>query len=99
VKTYIVTEDQLWGIWEGDIAYDRGRMGEFIDALPVYDATTYDEAFARMTAAATAHRGCCGSEHDPSIGKLHGYCVVCGVPWPCETAQAFLFTPQPPRRR
>lgn len=32
----------------------------------------------------TAHRACCGSEHDPATGKLHGYCVVCGVPWPCE---------------
>ena len=42
-------------------------------------------------AAATAHRVCCGVEHDPANGKLHGYCVVCGVPWPCETAKNFLF--------
>lgn len=41
-------------------------------------------------AAAMAHRACCGSEHDPQQGKLHGYCVVCGVPWPCDTAQYFL---------
>ena len=33
-----------------------------------------------------AHRACCGSEHDPSVGRIHGYCVVCGVPWPCEYA-------------
>ena len=33
-----------------------------------------------------AHRACCGVEHDPDNGKLHGYCVVCGVPWPCEIA-------------
>jgi hypothetical protein len=33
-----------------------------------------------------AHRACCGTEHDPQQGKLHGYCVVCGVPWPCEYA-------------
>jgi len=33
-----------------------------------------------------AHRACCGSEHDPSQGKFHGYCVVCGVPWPCAYA-------------
>lgn len=33
-----------------------------------------------------AHRACCGTEHDPLNGKLHGYCVVCGVPWPCEYA-------------
>ena len=44
------------------------------------------------TAAAIAHRACCGTEHDAKHGKLHGYCVVCGVPWPCETAQMFLAT-------
>ena len=43
-----------------------------------------------LLAAALAHRVCCSSEHDPEKGKLHGYCVVCGVPWPCETAQQFL---------
>ena len=36
------------------------------------------------TAQCIAHRACCGSEHNPAEGKLHGYCVVCGVPWPCE---------------
>lgn len=49
-----------------------------------------------MIAAATAHRACCGTEHDAPNGKLHGYCVVCGVEWPCETARAFIFTSQPP---
>lgn len=33
-----------------------------------------------------AHRACCGTEHNPAEGKLHGYCVVCGVPWPCDYA-------------
>ncbi len=32
----------------------------------------------------TAHRVCLGSEHNPFKGKLHGYCVVCGVPFPCD---------------
>jgi hypothetical protein len=41
-------------------------------------------------ASALAHRACCGTEHDPSQGKLHGCCVVCGVEWPCETAKYFL---------
>ena len=49
----------------------------------------------KMTAAAIAHRACCGIEHAPMEGKLHGYCVVCGVPWPCETASAFLFARKP----
>lgn len=33
-----------------------------------------------------AHRACCSEEHDPANGKIHGYCVVCGIPWPCEYA-------------
>lgn len=33
-----------------------------------------------------AHRACCGTEHNPAEGKLHGFCVVCGVPWPCDYA-------------
>ena len=49
----------------------------------------------KMTAAAIAHRACCGTEHAPMEGKLHGYCVVCGVPWPCETASVFLFARKP----
>ena len=47
---------------------------------------------AAMRAACAAHRACCGIEADNSQGKIHGYCVVCGVPWPCKTAQFFLFT-------
>lgn len=43
-------------------------------------------AASERVAQITAHRACCGSEHDPSSGKLHGYCVVCGVPWPCDYA-------------
>lgn len=42
------------------------------------------------TAACTVHRACCGCEHDPANGKLHSYCIVCGVPWPCEVAKAFI---------
>lgn len=46
---------------------------------------------AAMRAGCAAHRACCGIEADNSQGKIHGCCVVCGVPWPCETAQFFLF--------
>lgn len=41
-------------------------------------------------AAALAHRACHAAEHDPLNGKIHGYCMVCGVPWPCDTAKYFL---------
>lgn len=39
-----------------------------------------------------AHRACHSAEHDPQNGKLHGYCIVCGVPWPCETAKSPVVT-------
>jgi len=33
-----------------------------------------------------AHRACHSAEHDPENGKIHGWCIVCGVPWPCSYA-------------
>jgi hypothetical protein len=42
------------------------------------------DALLERVAQIIAHRACCGTEHDPQQGRLHGYCVVCGVPWPCE---------------
>jgi len=39
-----------------------------------------NERIAQMT----AHRACHSAEHDPANGRLHGYCIVCGIPWPCE---------------
>jgi hypothetical protein len=47
----------------------------------------------KMIAAAIAHRACHSAEHDPENGKIHGYCIVCGVPWPCDTARSFLSAP------
>ena len=48
------------------------------------------DAMLTRTAAAIAHRVCIYQEHDPANGKVHGCCVVCGDPWPCETAKQFL---------
>ena len=44
----------------------------------------------KLVSAAT-HRPCHSAEHDPNNGKIHGWCMVCGIPWPCETAKTFLF--------
>lgn len=33
-----------------------------------------------------AHRAVHSAEHNPEAGRIHGYCLVCGVPWPCEYA-------------
>ena len=48
--------------------------------------TDYTDRLLERTAQIAAHRACCGTEHDPLQGKLHGYCVVCGVPWPSDYA-------------
>ncbi len=45
-----------------------------------------NQELIERTAQLLAHRACIGLEHDPQNGKLHGYCVVCGVEWPCEYA-------------
>src|SRR5690606_34434569 len=66
----------------------REVLSEQIDALtvrlsilrPAPEAER--ERLVERIAQLTAHRGCLGVEHDPANGKLHGYCVVCGVPWP-----------------
>lgn len=49
-------------------------------------ADAREGALLERTAQLTAHRACCNEEHDPGNGKLAGFCVVCGVPWPCEYA-------------
>lgn len=48
-----------------------------------------DRSLLADIATARAHRACGSEEHDSQNGKLHGYCVVCLVPWPCETANFF----------
>lgn len=64
------------------------------DARVLLDAFVFSTVHNGNLAAAQAHRACGSAEHDPQQGKLHGYCVVCLVPWPCETAQAFMRKPQ-----
>ena len=46
-----------------------------------------------LVASAKAHRAICGNECTFENKKLHGYCEVCGVPWPCDTARSFLLKP------
>lgn len=58
--------------------------------IKIWMKLTDDPITADKIASAIAHRVCCGTEHDPPNGKLHGYCIVCGVEWPCETAKKYL---------
>lgn len=63
---------------EHALKFGYGSMSADHEAKPTIDS----ERIAQLI----AHRACCGSEHDTANGKLHGYCVVCGVPWPCAYA-------------
>lgn len=46
-----------------------------------------DEEYVReRVAQLIAHRACHAAEHDPLNGRIHGWCMVCGLPWPCEYA-------------
>lgn len=60
------------------------------DAKILLDAIVFATVHNGNLATALAHRVCGGEEHDPQNGKLHGCCVVCLVPWPCETASVFM---------
>jgi len=42
-----------------------------------------EKATPDRIAVIQAHRATHAAEHDPANGKLHGYCIVCGVPFPC----------------
>lgn len=53
--------------------------------MPVPQSTETETLIERV-AQLTAHRACHSAEHDPANGKIHGYCMVCGVPWPCQYA-------------
>lgn len=45
-----------------------------------------DSQLIERIAQIIAHRVCIAAEHDPGNGKMHGCCVVCAEPWPCEYA-------------
>lgn len=66
-----------------------GWKAQFEDAVHGYESAKAAPAASvdpERVAQLIAHRACCGVEHDPVNGKLHGACIVCGVPWPCEYA-------------
>lgn len=90
-------QDNPAGCTREMVDYIRGCISDYRHSLtksspPAHTATDENDSVRRPVdvAAAIAHRACCGEEHDPANGKLHGCCIVCGVPWPCDTAKYFL---------
>lgn len=57
------------------------------------DAFIFSTVHGGHLAAAQAHRAVGSEEHAPFMGKLHGNCAVCNIPWPCETASYFMRKP------
>ncbi len=76
-----------WNQFRNSVAWEEAIDAWWLTIPCAKKPSDYDST---LLVAATAHRAYCGSEHDPTNGKLHGYCVVCGVPWPCETASRFI---------
>jgi hypothetical protein len=72
-------------VYNGEKAWGRSPAWVF-DRAAELSAQESKPVDSERVAQLIAHRACCGSEHDPANGKLHGCCVVCGVPWPCSYA-------------
>lgn len=73
--------DDRWLVAEDYFADSFEPMDD--DPRPDYSKGRVDpERLAQII----AHRACTNEEHDPENGKLSGFCVVCGYPWPCQYA-------------
>ena len=79
-----IDEKELWESLE-NCNFDVPEIKLIMNCIESAKKSDADKLRER-TAQLIAHRACCGSEHDPTHGKLHGYCIVCGVVWPCEYA-------------
>ena len=54
------------------------------DILSRFTPVPDDGGLKERVAQITAHRACHNQEQDLPNGKVAGYCIVCGVPWPCQ---------------
>lgn len=87
-----MTETELMERFAHEMALKDGEIAGLRDALAaeaqvaaLTEKLKMAQDVSERVAQLTAHRACCGNEHD-GMSKFHGYCVVCGVPWPCEYA-------------
>ena len=76
--------EELEGLIKGRIGYLT--YPEIKQILSRYTPTPDDGGLKERVAQITAHRACHNQEQDLPNGKVAGYCIVCGVPWPCQYA-------------
>lgn len=57
---------------------------EPLRSIPEKKNAAEPQALVERIAVIQAHRATHAAEHDVANGKIHGYCIVCGVPFPCE---------------
>jgi hypothetical protein len=81
VETLLKERDEV----RSNLAEERG-MKMLVEARLENAEARSSAAIAERIAQISAHRVCISGEHDPQNGKIHGYCVVCGVEWPCYIA-------------
>lgn len=72
--------DPRWRFISPEVRSALEELLERRELAERWDTATVLERVAQMT----AHRACHAAEHDPANGKIHGFCIVCGVPWPCD---------------
>lgn len=72
--------------WVDEIEQQMDETVPYYVPRLIAEIRTLRRGVIERTAQLSAHRACVGAEHDPFNGKLHGYCVVCGVAWPCAYA-------------
>jgi len=60
----------------GEIAFNAG-WATGVESLVTENARLRSEVWKE-------HVPCTGTQHDPLNGLIHGYCVRCRTPWPCE---------------
>jgi hypothetical protein len=64
--------------------YDSAYAKGYLDILSRFTPVPGDGGLKERIAQLTAHRACHNQEQDLPNGKVAGYCIVCGVPWPCQ---------------
>lgn len=63
-----------------DASASRDRKMALCGQVPITETLGFRDQIAEIQ----AHRACHSAEHDPANGNIHGYCIVCGVPFPCD---------------
>lgn len=77
IERYLYSDDEYYLMMP-----ENEKIKSILEEIQAHYKASLQERIAQIT----AHRACHSAEHNPAEGKLHGCCVVCGVPFPCQYA-------------